>query len=538
MTKDKTKSSVPTADDPLALDGLFAGGGEPWMPLLKPTIEAQPEADDFIGPHRDQSIVPVRELTFQALKPNPPEKWKVVVFGQNPYPRVESATGIAMFDNTFNEWVDSRFGRVTSIRCIIKAGCIWKYGIEFKTPVAKIRGLLAKNQIVQPPEWFQAMLTQGVLLLNAALTASSDGSLSTDRHTKFWRPVVERVVEAILEAKQNTEEEKNEGVVFAWWGAHAKTLRKIVEKLLLKYPDVPVRHVDHYNPAAQGDAFCKGNHFADINGALADLGMEGIDWLPEVGWDAALTKDHETADRMGAFISETMELHKLYLERLQGAKDEGLKELASIDGVMSLPLMSFSDAIAPVTKVLKNLDHFVKHAVVFAKKKVGKKGTASLNEHEIAALHLYTMGSHFYSSLNAALRNPNRGKIKPYLAYLRLFFSALSKLAGVTESLWRGVKLDLRKQYPEGATITWWGVSSCTPKLSVAQGFLGARGHRTLFEVKSLTAVSIRSQSAFTGEDEFILAPGTQLKVSKVQSKPGGLSVVKLEELPDQRMVS
>ena len=60
-------------------------------------------------------IVPVRELTFQALKPNPPHRWKVVVFGQNPYPRIESATGIAMFDNTFGNWSDSQFGKVTSI---------------------------------------------------------------------------------------------------------------------------------------------------------------------------------------------------------------------------------------------------------------------------------------------------------------------------------------------------------------------------------------------------------------------------------------
>ena len=42
-------------------------------------------------------------------------------FGQNPYPRVESATGIAMFDNAFGNWADSQFGKVITIRCIIKA---------------------------------------------------------------------------------------------------------------------------------------------------------------------------------------------------------------------------------------------------------------------------------------------------------------------------------------------------------------------------------------------------------------------------------
>src|SRR5262245_2627904 len=105
--------------DPLVLTELF-DGGEAWLPLLKPAREAQPAAAPFLGPNRASRIVPVRQLTLQPLKPNPPGNWKVLIFGQNPYPRVESATGIAMFDNSFPQWSDSAFGRVTSIRCIIK----------------------------------------------------------------------------------------------------------------------------------------------------------------------------------------------------------------------------------------------------------------------------------------------------------------------------------------------------------------------------------------------------------------------------------
>lgn len=240
----------------MGLAELFAGGGEPWLPLLGPVIEAQPGAADFIGPKRSPEVVPVRELTFQALKPHPPQKWKVVAFGQNPYPRAESATGIAMFDNTFGDWKDSQFGRVVSMRCIIKAAAMWKYGVAKKTPIADIRALLKKEDTVQPPEWFQAMLTQGVLLLNASLTASADGAVPTDRHTSFWRPVAEQIVEEILRAKQDAAEE-DRGVVFAWWGAHARSLKRVVQRLEKKYPGVEVRHLDHANPAAQGDIFCE-----------------------------------------------------------------------------------------------------------------------------------------------------------------------------------------------------------------------------------------------------------------------------------------
>ncbi|NUW45884.1 ADP-ribosyltransferase domain-containing protein [Nonomuraea rhodomycinica] len=537
--RDDSASTPPAPHDPLALTDLFNGGGEPWLPLLKPVIEAQPAAATFIGPGRSPMVVPVRELTFQALKPNPPHKWKVVVFGQNPYPRAESATGIAMFDNTFHDWKDSQFGKVVSIRCIIKAAAMWKHSIPKKTPIADIRALLKQHDTVQPPEWFQAMLTQGVLLLNAALTASSDGAMATDQHTAFWRPVVEKIVEEILRAKQNAEE-KDRGVVFAWWGVHARSLKQVVLRLQKKYPEVEVRHIDHPNPAAQGDIFCEGDHFGTVNEALRALGADDIDWLPSKGWNKPTSQDGgpdaDTADRMGAFIASTMELHKLYLERLASVKDEGLV-LPAITGVFDTPLMDFREAIRPVAKLLSGLDWHAEQSHQFGTKQAaGAPG--ELTADEIAALYLYTCESAFYRQINATLRNPDRGQVVPYLPYLRLLFSAVSRLPVRKEPLWRGVSLDLRAQYPLGRTVTWWGVSSCTSKLGVAQAFLGRRGKRTLFEVLPARAVGIRRFSAFTGEEEYILAPGTQLKVTDVKVERGGLCTVKLAELEEQYLVA
>ncbi|MFD7082715.1 ADP-ribosyltransferase domain-containing protein [Streptomyces sp. NPDC002181] len=525
------------AADVLGLAELFDGGGEPWLPLLKPVIEAQPDAARFIGKGRSPEVVPVRELTFQALKPHPPHQWKVVVFGQNPYPRPESATGIAMFDNTFNDWKDSQFGRVVSIRCIIKAAAMWKYGIAKKTPIADVRALLREHETVQPPEWFQAMLTQGVLLLNASLTASGDGAMGAERHTAFWRPVAERIVEEILKAKQEAGEE-DRGVVFAWWGAHARALKKVVLRLQEKYPDVEVRHIDHANPAAQGDIFCEGDHFATVNEALASLGSDGIDWLPGKGWNegAAVAgsggaggADGGVAARMGAFIESTMNLHQLYLERLSGVKDEGLV-LPAITGVFATPLMGFQEAVAPVAETLSGLAGHIDRSRDFGKRRADEASGGGLSADAIAALHLYTCESAFYREINAVLRSPDRTGVTPYLPYLRLLFSAVSGLPARTEPLWRGVSLDLRSQYPVGRTVTWWGVSSCTSELSVARSFLGSRGKRTLFEVTPAKAVGIRSFSAFTGEEEYILAPGTQLRVTDVKSERGGLCTVRLTE--------
>ncbi|MFF8378496.1 ADP-ribosyltransferase domain-containing protein [Streptomyces sp. NPDC015661] len=534
-TPSPTPSPAPS-DDPLGLAELFKGGGEPWLPLLGPVIEALPGAGAFIGPKRSPEVVPVRELTFQALKPHPPHKWKVVAFGQNPYPRAESATGIAMFDNTFHDWKDSQFGRVVSIRCIIKAAAMWKYGIVKKTPIADVRALLKKEDTVQPPEWFQAMLTQGVLLLNASLTASADGAVPTDQHTSFWRPVAEQIVEEILRAKQDAGEE-DRGVVFAWWGAHARSLKRVVQRLEKKYPGVEVRHLDHANPAAQGDIFCEGDHFAQVNDALAAVGAEPVDWLPSKGWNQHTT-DAAGSERMGAFIASTMELHQLYLERLTSVKDEGLV-LPPITGVFDTPLMDFRKAVEPVTRVLANLDGYVDRSTRFAETRTAQpEASGGLSADAISALYLYTCESAFYREINAVLRSPDRERLTPYLPYLRLLFSAVAELPAQTRPLWRGVALDLRSQYPLGRTVTWWGVSSCTSEPSVARAFLGSRGRRTLFEVTPARAVGIRRFSAFTGEEEYILTPGTQLKVTDVKTERGGLCTVRLTELEGQGLVS
>ncbi|MER5726803.1 ADP-ribosyltransferase domain-containing protein [Streptomyces sp. NPDC002138] len=533
-----TESTSPVTDvnDPLSLAELFDGGGEPWLPLLKPVIEGLPDASRFIGKGRSPEVVPVRELTFQALKPHPPHKWKVVAFGQNPYPRPESATGIAMFDNTFNDWKDSQFGRVVSIRCLIKAAAMWKYGIAKKTPIADVRALLKERDTVQPPEWFQAMLTQGVLLLNASLTASGDGAMGTDQHTAFWRPVAERIIEEILKAKQDAAEE-DRGIVFAWWGAHARNLKRVVLRLQEKYPDVEVRHIDHANPAAQGDLFCEGDHFTLVNEALASLGADAVDWLPSKGWNEGTAgADGGVAARMGAFIESTMNLHQLYLERLTSVKDEGLV-LPAITGVFATPLMDFQDAVAPVAEALSGLARHIDRSRDFGKRRADDT-SGSLSADAIAALHLYTCESAFYREINAVLRSPDRTRVTPYLPYLRLLFSAVAGLPAHTRPLWRGVSLDLRAQYPVGRTVTWWGVSSCTSELNVARSFLGSRGKRTLFEVTANQAVGIKRFSAFTGEEEYILTPGTQLKVTDVKSERGGLCTVKLTEVDVAPVVS
>ena len=74
--------------------------------------------------------------------------------------------------------------------------------------------------------------------------------------------------------------------------------------------------------------------------------------------------------------------------------------------------------------------------------------------------------------------------------------------------------------------------------LTLAKSFLGAKGKRMLFEVHPLRAVNIKAFSAFTAEEELLIAPGTQLTVTSVKTEKDGLCTVKLKEVDKARMVT
>lgn len=201
---------------------------------------------------------------------------------------------------------------------------------------------------------------------------------------------------------------------------------------------------------------------------------------------------------MGAFIADTMELHRQHLERQESVKDEGQAELAPITGVFDIPLMPFAEALAPVAKVLSGLASDVKLSLQIGARKAGGPKAEALTADECAAVYLYTCESAFYRQMNATLRSADRGRIVPYFGYLRLLFLALAKMPKRTAPLWRGVRVNLRRQYPVGQTITWWGVSSGTSNVGVAKAFMGWGGKRTLFEITPTRAVGLKHLSAFT----------------------------------------
>ena len=67
------------------------------------------------------------------------------------------------------------------------------------------------------------------------------------------------------------------------------------------------------------------------------------------------------------------------------------------------------------------------------------------------------MDSPLYECINNVLRATDRTALSTYYPFLKLFMTALSKLDGITQIIYRGIKLDLSERYPIGKTFVWSG---------------------------------------------------------------------------------
>jgi hypothetical protein len=204
------------------------------------------------------------------------------------------------------------------------------------------------------------------------------------------------------------------------------------------------------------------------------------------------------------------------ISRITDVAEEPLKFLMPISGYEKMPLVSLEEAVEKLVHILPLIQTYV-----YVAKQRCKQPADGLTQDESAAIMLYTMGwapldECLYIVLNATLRSSNRKELTPWFLYLRLFLNALSHLPTSSRSVYRGVKMDLSKQYVKGNKIIWWGFSSCTTTMDVLQSeqFLGKTGIRTLLAIDCFNGKNIRNHSYFSSEDEILLLPATHFVVS------------------------
>jgi len=152
----------------------------------------------------DNSYFPDKDNLLNAFKTLPLEKTKYILFGQDPYPRYESAIGYAFIDgkvkSIFSEnGLSKEVNRATSLRNFIKMAlyCDGALKDDFsKEAVASIDKRAYITNITQLRENFEK---NGVLLLNTALIFTNKED--SKKHIKAWKGFVNRFLEELRDFK-------------------------------------------------------------------------------------------------------------------------------------------------------------------------------------------------------------------------------------------------------------------------------------------------------------------------------------------------
>ena len=195
---------------------------------------------------QDQSYFPAQKHYLNAFKTLSKERVRYILFGQDPYPREESAIGYAFIDgkvnNIFSETgLSKEVNRATSLRNFIKMALVARGDLSAKETSQEAIAQVDKRALIRSiGELKDNFERNGVLLLNTALVFSSKAESRS--HIKAWRPFVERLLE----------ETRDVDPTLILFGTHAKALKKLkgMEKFHTIELEHPYNHTFISNPKA------------------------------------------------------------------------------------------------------------------------------------------------------------------------------------------------------------------------------------------------------------------------------------------------
>jgi uracil-DNA glycosylase len=190
-----------------------------WHEVLLRACEAlDREYRDFL--ERNYGYFPSRENYLNAFKTLPRERVKYILFGQDPYPRAESAGGYAFIDEKVqtlfsDKGLSKEVNRATSLRNFMKMALVAKGDLCVDDTSQDAIAALDKTSLINTvTELRMNFEKNGVLLLNTALIFTD--KKSSNRHIREWRPFMQSLL-------HDLNEDAPELILF---GTHAKALKK------------------------------------------------------------------------------------------------------------------------------------------------------------------------------------------------------------------------------------------------------------------------------------------------------------------------
>jgi uracil-DNA glycosylase len=188
---------------------------------------------------RGKTILPKPPLWFNALNSTPLDRVKVVVIGQDPYPTIGHAHGLA-------------FSVLPDVKPLPKSLLnIYK----------ELKDDLGVDNF--HTGYLEPWAKQGVLLINAVLTVEANRPNS--HQNRGWEIFTDKIIDVINRKKEN--------IVFLLWGANAQRKGSQIDTtkhLILKAP--------HPSPLSAYRGFFGSKNFSKTNEYLTRNKKSPIDW--------------------------------------------------------------------------------------------------------------------------------------------------------------------------------------------------------------------------------------------------------------------
>ena len=234
---------------------IFHNVDKQWIKVLtsKTLLPLLSKALDELGTLEKDvaNITPPPDQIFNFARATPYGKLKVVILGQDPYPKKGDAHGLAFSSLSVSE------GRPlpASLRNIYK--CLEEQKQIDTKPITSDLSYWA---------------AQGVLLLNASLTTRVG---KANAHAHIWTHFTDELIRYI---SNDDTCGPVDSLIFMLWGAYAQKKETLINEDCVIYKWL------HPSPLAQGsaapkDKFINCDHFANANKLLVDfMGLKPIDW--------------------------------------------------------------------------------------------------------------------------------------------------------------------------------------------------------------------------------------------------------------------
>lgn len=199
-----------------------------WLPHLEAGLEAM-DKTYLKALQSNPTWLPGPQKIFSAFS-QPLPAVKVVLLGESPYPRAESANGFAFWDAAVGElWSETglskRVNRATSLRNIIKMLLIaGNYLDPARIDQASIAALDKSGLIKTNAELFGNLLKHGFLLLNATPVLQATGRPEVD--AKAWQPFLQAILKGLAA--------ENPTATLLLFGRIAQTIDKLLPEKAFK----------------------------------------------------------------------------------------------------------------------------------------------------------------------------------------------------------------------------------------------------------------------------------------------------------------